>query len=147
MLADNMGVNVLRINAAVSAEKTAETCGVESGTRAKHTSGRHATLGRVTGGEVSHYVHWIAGHNEYGLRRTGKDRRHDLTKDDGVALQQLETSFSRLLADARTDHYDTTTCQRIVVTGPDFKGMRKRYGVLYVFCLSFGAGRVFVYQY
>src|SRR5215471_4199162 len=112
MLADNVGVNMLRINAAVSAEKTAETRGVESGTRAKHTSGRDATLGRVTGGEVSHHVHRIGCHNEHGLWRTGKDRRHYLTEDDCVPLKKLETSLSRLLADARTDHHDATTCQR-----------------------------------
>src|SRR5215471_21828184 len=116
MLADDVGVNMLRINAAVSAKKTAETRGVESGARAKHTSGRYATLGRVAGGEVSHHVHRIGCHHQNGLWRTGKDGRYYLTEDDRVALQKLETSLSGLLADARTDDHDATICQRIVVT-------------------------------
>ena len=72
MFADHMGVNVLWINAAVSSEKTTETRGVESGTRAEHASGRHTTLGRVTCGDVSHHVDRIGCDNEYGLWRTGR---------------------------------------------------------------------------
>jgi hypothetical protein len=116
MLTDHMGVNVLWIDAAMSSQKTTETSGVESGTRTKHTSNRRATLGRVTGSEVRHHVHWIGCDNENSLRRTRQDSRNDFAEHLCIALKKLEAGLSRLLADAGTDQNHLTAGQSFVVT-------------------------------
>jgi hypothetical protein len=146
VFADDVGVDVVRIDAAVAPEQAAEAGGVERGPGAKDAAGGHAALAGETGGEMRHHVHRVAGDDEDGVRGVFEDRRHDLVEHLGVSLEQMEARLPRLLADARTEDDDPTAGQVFVVAGADVERMGERYGVTDVVRLRGGTGGVPVHQ-
>src|SRR4051812_7306206 len=102
MFANDVCMNVLRIDAAVAPQQASEPSGVERGPGTEDTSGRHTTVGGEARSEVCHHVHGVAGDDEHGLWSMLQDRWHNLVKDLSVSLQQLKSRFPWLLSNPRT---------------------------------------------
>jgi hypothetical protein len=146
MLADHVRMNVLGVDAAVAAEKTAEAGGIQSRTRPQHPPGRDAAIAGVPCREMRHHVYRIGRHNQHGVRRMFQHRRDDLVEDLRVALTKLEASLSGLLTDAGADHDYPTAGEVLVSTRANLERVRKRHGVPNIVSLGSGPSFVLVYQ-
>ena len=108
VLAEHVGVDVLRIHVEVAPEQRAEAGGVQHRAGADDASGGHAAPGGEMRRQVGHDVDRIGDDHEYGVGRVLQHRRHDGAEDGGVSLQELESGLARLLSDAGGDHHRAT---------------------------------------
>src|SRR5262245_15508163 len=112
-------MDVVCVDATVSAQQAAKPSGIESGPGAKHTPRRDTALLREACGQVGHHVHGIGGNNKDRFRCVFQNRGYDFAKHLSVALEQLQPSLAWLLSDARTEDHDATTRQILVSTRPN----------------------------
>jgi hypothetical protein len=75
------------------------------------------------------------------------DLRHDLGEDLGVALEQVEPCFARLLADAARDHRHARARAVFITARPDARLVREGDGVTQVHRLALGPLAVLVNQH
>ena len=103
MLADHIRVHVLRIHLEVSSQERAKSRCVQRGARAEHSRMRDAELRGKLRRQVRHDVHRIRDDEQHRVGRDAEHRGDDLPEHLGVALQQLQSRFARLLRHAAGD--------------------------------------------
>jgi hypothetical protein len=140
-------MDVVRIDATLTAQQTAEPGGVQGGAGAEDPSRGHPTSRRESRGQMRHHVHRVGGDDQHRFRGPGGHGGHDLTKDPCVPPEQLQPRLTGFLSDARAEDDDPASDQIRVASGPKMKGMRKRHSMADVVRLGDNAGRVFVHQY
>ena len=85
MLADYVGVDVVRVHAAVGADEAAKSGRVQRRARTEDPAGGGATRGSIARGQVGHHVHRVGGHHQDRLGSMGEYLRHDFRENTGVA--------------------------------------------------------------
>jgi hypothetical protein len=75
-----------------------------------------------------------------------EDLRHGISKNGGVALQQVHPRFPRLLPDTGAEQDNAALGQILVFAGVHVQRMRERYGMADIVCLGLGASGVLIYQ-
>ena len=101
MLTEDVGVDVVDINAAVIAEEVSEAGAIEDGAGADDAF--FAVFPRVLDGGIGHDIDGIGGDQDDGRGSGCCDVRHNSAHDGGVTLKEVETSFAGLLGGARGD--------------------------------------------
>ena len=103
MLAHDVGVYVSGIHLQVFAQKITQARRVQGSAASQHPPwvepGQHA-------GDPGHDVHRVGCHQEYPVKARGGHRIDDGAEHLGVALQQVQTGFPRLLGHPGADHHD-----------------------------------------
>ena len=144
MLADDVGVDAARIDAAVLAEEMAEPCGVEDGPRSDHALRQQS---RELPRREGQHVHRVGGDEQHGLRVRGRDPRHHLPEDCRVARRQIEPRLPRLLPRSGSQHDHVCRLTVAVVAGPDASRVGEGHGVAQVHRLALGPAAVCVDQH
>jgi len=101
MLAEDIGVDVVDINAAVVAEEVAEAGAIEDGAGADDAF--FAAFPRVLDGGIGHDIDGIGGDEDDGGGSGCCDVRHNSAHDGGVTLNEVETGLARFLGGASGD--------------------------------------------
>ena len=94
---------------------------------------------------MGHHVPWVRCHDEHGVGRLLQNRRHDLAKDQSIALKQLQSCLAGLLPDARREHHETAARQVLVFAGLYIQGIRERHGMPDIVRLGGSACRILVH--
>ena len=98
MLADDVTVYVLRIDADELAEQGAKAGRVERRAGAENAAGRQTRRHGDPRRQVRHDVHRVRRDHQHGVRSMAQDLRHDRGEHLGVALEEMQT---------RTELYET----------------------------------------
>jgi hypothetical protein len=88
----------------------------------------------------------VEGTTDRGERRLSHQNfrscRASFSKDAGIALQQVQSRFARLLCNARAKQDHAASGEVSEVAGVDFQGVRKGHGMPEVVGFRLSAGRV-----
>ena len=141
MFAKDIGVDGLRCDAKVAADKTAEAGGVKDGAGADHAGGRQAG---EAGGDMGHHVDGVGGDEEDRIGGGAGDAGDDCAKHLGVAFEKLEAGFAGGLGDTGGEDDDARTCEVRVVASADGDGAAEGDGMRDILGLGDGAGGVVV---
>jgi hypothetical protein len=98
MLADYIAMDMVGVYAEVVAEERPKAGGIERCTGANDPVRWNAVLGRVTGGQVRHYVNGIAYYQKHCFGGVVQYPVYDVLKNGGVPLEKLEAALARLLS-------------------------------------------------
>jgi hypothetical protein len=146
MFTNDVGMNVVRIDAAESAQQAPEPRRVQGGAGPEDSPGGHAAVTCEARGKMRHHVHGIRGNNEHGLGNLFENRGDNLVKNLSVSFQKLKPSFPRPLPNPRTQDDNPTAGQVFVIAGPDVERMRKGHGMADVIRFSGCPSGVLVHQ-
>ncbi len=141
MLADDVGMNVLRIDVEVPREQRAKAGRIERRSGTDHLRRRHAKFHREMRGHVRHDIDGIADHQQHGLGRVPKHGGDDLPEHVSIAVQKFKPCLARLLRHAAGDYHDTSPGQIRIVARSHGKRMRKRDRMENIVRFRFGAER------
>ena len=147
MLADHIGVHVLWIHLEVSSEERTKSRRVQRRARPEHTRVRHAELRGKLRRQVRHDVHRIRDDEQHRVGRRAEHRRDDLPEHVGVALQQLQSRFARLLRHAAGDDDHARRVEIGVLPRTDRQRVREGDRVGDVIGLGLGACPIHIHQH
>jgi hypothetical protein len=140
-------MNMVRIDAAVAAQQTAEPSCIQGGAGAEDAPSEDSTRGGEPRSKVRHHVHRISGHNEHRLGGMFQNCRHDFAKYLSIALKKLQPRFALLLPNTRAENNDAATRQILVAAGSDIKRTRERHPVAEIVCFRDGTSLILVDQH
>ena len=119
MLADHVGMHVLRIDVEMPAYERPESRGIQRRARPEDARVRHAEVGGEMRRQVRHDVHGIGHDEKHRVRSGAEHRRHDLPEHVSVALQQLQARFARSLCHPAGDDDDARSVEVPVLPRTD----------------------------
>ena len=123
VLADDVGVDVARVDRELLPEQVAEARGVERGAGADDPSRRRR---EPLHGHVGQDVHRVRDDDHDGAVVVRRDAGEDLLQDRGVAARQVEARLPRLASAPGGDGDDVGVGDALVALGTDLRRCRGR---------------------
>jgi hypothetical protein len=107
MLANYIAMDMVSVYAQVVAKERSKAGGIEGCTGANDPVRWNAVLGRVTGGQMCHYVNRIAYYQKHRFGGMVQYAWYGVLKNGGVPLEKLEAALARLLSNPGCDNDHT----------------------------------------
>ncbi len=127
MLADDIGVDAVRINAKMPADFKAKARRVQNGARPDNVRGGQA---RQLQRNVSENINGISGNNQHAIEAGFHDGRDDLAEHIGVTSHQVEAAFARLLSHSSANDDYIRAAAVVGFARPNARRVRERHGMI-----------------